>query len=300
MILSYLEINLSYQEIKDILHLNQNSLKDYVSECYKGHVKQFNYLSDSLSYKDLLQLTLDWVQFSNRLKKSLFNALSYPIILYSLMYGLMMFFVLFLFPSLNSIISLFDLDLTLIHILQLILRIIFILFSLLNVIILFILLILRNVEQQRLLIIHTSKINLFQLIRDIYSYEFAQFLNLLISRGFSTKQALEIIKNGSVSRTLPWLATLTIYNLEKGVRFEESINLPFFDQQFVLLTKLGSQSNQFLELITSYISTKNIAIQSSIKAHGTILKTITYVVLALLIICMYQILLAPMSLMSTL
>lgn len=116
----------------------------------------------------------------------------------------------------------------------------------------------------------------------------------------STKQALLLIKNASTSPTLMWLSTLVTYELEEGKPFEESIQLDIFDSQFISLLQLGSKTNQLLELLTTYLYSQRILILNQVSKAGNALKSFTYLFLGLLIIVMYQILLAPMSLMGTL
>lgn len=299
-VLSYLKSNVEFNDIKCFLAIKEETLKDYVFTLYQNHPEQFKQLTEIFSLQHCLQFSLNIIKFDKDLKQSLLKALTYPLILYSFTYGLMMFFIIILFPALNSILMLFDLDLTLIFILQTILRSLFVVLSLFNLGIIVTLLLLRENENKKLFYLLIKTKRHLSLFKNIYTFQFSYYINELYKQGMSTKQALLLIKNASTSPTLMWLSTLVTYELEEGKPFEESIQLDIFDSQFISLLQLGSKTNQLLELLTTYLYSQRILILNQVSKAGNALKSFTYLFLGLLIIVMYQILLAPMSLMGTL
>lgn len=299
-VLSYLKSNIEFNDIKSFLAIKEETLKDYVFTLYQNHPEQFKQLTEIFSLQHCLQFSLNIIKFDKDLKQSLLKALTYPLILYSFMYGLMMFFIIILFPALNSILMLFDLDLTLIFILQTILRSLFVILSLFNLGIIVTLLLLRKNENKKLFYLLIKTKRHLSLFKNIYTFQFSYYINELYKQGMSTKQALLLIKNASTSPTLMWLSTLVTYELEEGKPFEESIQLDIFDSQFISLLQLGSKTNQVLELLTTYLYSQRILILNQVSKAGNALKSFTYLFLGLLITVMYQILLAPMSLMGTL
>lgn len=299
-VLSYLKSNVEFNDIKCFLAIKEETLKDYVFTLYQNHPEQFKQLTEIFSLQHCLQFSLNIIKFDKDLKQSLLKALTYPLILYSFTYGLMMFFIIILFPALNSILMLFDLDLTLIFILQTILRSLFVVLSLFNLGIIVTLLLLRKNENKKLFYLLIKTKRHLSLFKNIYTFQFSYYINELYKQGMSTKQALLLIKNASTSPTLMWLSTLVTYELEEGKPFEESIQLDIFDSQFISLLQLGSKTNQLLELLTTYLYSQRILILNQVSKAGNALKSFTYLFLGLLIIVMYQILLAPMSLMGTL
>lgn len=299
-VLSYLKSNVEFNDIKCFLAIKEETLKDYVFTLYQNHPEQFKQLTEIFSLQHCLQFSLNIIKFDKDLKQSLLKALTYPLILYSFTYGLMIFFIIILFPALNSILMLFDLDLTLIFILQTILRSLFVVLSLFNLGIIVTLLLLRKNENKKLFYLLIKTKRHLSLFKNIYTFQFSYYINELYKQGMSTKQALLLIKNASTSPTLMWLSTLVTYELEEGKPFEESIQLDIFDSQFISLLQLGSKTNQLLELLTTYLYSQRILILNQVSKAGNALKSFTYLFLGLLIIVMYQILLAPMSLMGTL
>lgn len=299
-VLSYLKSNVEFNDIKCFLAIKEETLKDYVFTLYQNHPEQFKQLTEIFSLQHCLQFSLNIIKFDKDLKQSLLKALTYPLILYSFTYGLMMFFIIILFPALNSILMLFDLDLTLIFILQTILRSLFVVLRLFNLGIIVTLLLLRKNENKKLFYLLIKTKRHLSLFKNIYTFQFSYYINELYKQGMSTKQALLLIKNASTSPTLMWLSTLVTYELEEGKPFEESIQLDIFDSQFISLLQLGSKTNQLLELLTTYLYSQRILILNQVSKAGNALKSFTYLFLGLLIIVMYQILLAPMSLMGTL
>lgn len=297
-ILSYLEVDLNFDDIKKFLHLESNSLQFYVSSLYLDYPQEFDQLKKYLSFQHLLKLRLETHQFNHVIKSLLFKSISYPILLYILMYLLMAFFILVLIPSLLTIIELMDVKPLMISILHLFLRIIFVLLSVINLFILLFLFLLRKRSNMKLFFILLSKNRWFQTIKEIITFQFVQYYSLFLDKGFSTQLALVLMREGSFSYLVSWLSTLLTYELEDGSPLAIAVNEEYFDSKFIQLLKLGNVSNQTQHLLHKYLENSFKLIEIKLKLLGSRLKLFTYILLALLILIMYQILLAPMSLMQ--
>lgn len=296
-LLAYLKAGLDFSDTQALLDIKEPTLEHYVANLYQNQL-QYKILSEYLSLQDLLKYTLESRSFNKDLRQRILKILTYPLILYSLMYGLMLFFIVFLFPSMISIVELFDLQTTLLNIFYFILRVIFLILTSFNLLIMMIAVLLWKRQHQKIFINIIKEVRWFSIIKDIYTHQFAYSFHLFLSKGFPTKLALELIKESETSYLNAWLATIISYQLQEGKTFIESINHPLLEKQFILVSQLGTQSNQSIDYLTMYLSTSKKVIESKLKQIGTILKLLTYTFLAFLIIVMYQILLAPMSLLG--
>lgn len=296
-LLAYLKAGLDFTDAQKLLDIKEKTLDEYVRNLY-DNPSQFNVLNEYLSLQDLLKFTFETKSFNKDLFKQILKILTYPMILYTLMYSLMLFFILFLFPSMLNIVELFDLQTTLLNLFYFILRIIFIFLTIMNLLIVIGILLILKRQHQKIFINYVKEYRFLTIIRDIYTHQFAYNFHLFLSKGFSTKLTLELIKESETSYLNAWLATLISYQLQEGKTFIDSINHPLLEKQFILVSQLGTQSNQSIDYLKMYLMTSRKIIESKLKQSGTILKLITYTLLAFLIIVMYQILLAPMSLLG--
>lgn len=296
--LAFLESGLDYEICKEILDLKPQSLDDYVSQLFENNHNELVVMKQHFSNIHILDFMLSIQKFKTTLKSLILKALTYPIILYSLMYSLMLFFILFLLPQMFNIIELFDLQQNLLTILNITLKCVFTLISLINLVLIVLLVLLINKQRLKMFLNLNQNSKMLIFLKEIYTYQFSHFFHLLINKGFSTKLALQIMREGSTSYITSWIATLISYQLETGDAFEVSINNPLLDKQFILLCQLGSKNNQLIELLETYHMTIQKRIHDRINQIGSIIKSITYVLLGFLIIMMYQILLAPMSLLG--
>lgn len=295
LLLAYLKSGLDYEVIKDIIDSPYEDLKSYTQQVYPQDKVEI--LSEFFSYQDLLNFTYESKVFNKDLKRQIIKILAYPLLLYFLMYALMLFFMLILLPAMFNIIELFEIDLSSIQLLSKLLKATFIGLSIFNVILIFVLITHLNHERLRLSLIRYSNL---QLPKAIYTYQFAHFFYLLVKHGFSTKQALEIMRRGSDNRLIGWLATLIMYKLEAGKPFSKSIDLDVLDNRFISICQLGIINNQLPSLLETYLNTNHLVISNRLKQIGSMIKLFTYSLLAILILFMYQILLAPLSLMGNL
>ena len=108
------------------------------------------------------------------------------------------------------------------------------------------------------------------------------------------------MKKGSTSYLVSWLSLLITYRLEDGNDFVTSFSDNFLDSHFNQIITLASKNNQLSALLDSYLTSNQQIILMIITKISSFVKMVIYIVLALLIIFLYQILLTPMSLMGTL
>lgn len=298
--LNYLQTNLHFSQVSKLLLLDYYSISDYLKTFYSNNQKQYDSLTSVFSYQQTLQYTIEQWEFETLLSQQLRSQFTYPLILYVIMYFLLGFFAIFLIPTLLSMILLFDLEITSIQIGQTLLKLIFYVFTFLNILVISMIVRYSNKEKLKIFISTNHQRTYFILFKKIITHKFASLYSILVKYGLSTKQSLEIMKNGSSSYLVSWIALLVTYRLEEGSDFVTSFNDNFLDSHFNQILSLASKNNQLISLLDSYLASNQQIITMYITKVSRIVKMIIYLVLGFLIIFLYQILLTPMSLMGTL
>lgn len=298
--LNYLQTNLHFSQVSKLLFLDYYSISDYLKTFYSNNQKQYDSLTSVFSYQQTLQYTIEQWEFEASLNQQLRSQFTYPLILYVIMYFLLGFFTIFLIPTLLSMILLFDLEITSIQIGQTLLKFIFYVFTFLNILVVSMFVRYSNKEKLKIFISTNHQRTYFILFKKIITQKFASLYSILVKYGLSTKQSLEIMKNGSSSYLVSWIALLVTYRLEEGSDFVTSFNDNFLDSHFNQILSLASKNNQLISLLDSYLASNQQIITMYITKVSRIVKMIIYLVLGFLIIYLYQILLTPMSLMGTL
>lgn len=298
--LNYLQTNLHFSQVNKLLLLDYYSISDYLKTFYSNNQKQYDSLTSVFSYQQTLQYTIEQWEFETLLSQQLRSQFTYPLILYVIMYFLLGFFAIFLIPTLLSMILLFDLEITSIQIGQTLLKLIFYVFTFLNILVISMIVRYSNKEKLKIFISTNHQRTYFILFKKIITHKFASLYSILVKYGLSTKQSLEIMKNGSSSYLVSWIALLVTYRLEEGSDFVTSFNDNFLDSHFNQILSLASKNNQLISLLDSYLASNQQIITMYITKVSRIVKMIIYLVLGFLIIFLYQILLTPMSLMGTL
>lgn len=300
LVLNYLQTNLDFDQIKNLLLLEHSSLSDYLQSFYNHNENQYHSLTSIFSYQQTLQYTIEHWEFETSLNQQLKAQFTYPSILYIIMYLLLGFFTLFLIPTLLSMILLFDLDTSIIRFSNYLLKLIFFIFTIFNFLSIVFIIRFSNKENLKVFITKNHNKKYFILFKKIITQKFAKLYSILVSYGLSTKQSLEIMKKGSTSYLVSWLSLLITYRLEDGNDFVTSFSDNFLDSHFNQIITLASKNNQLSALLDSYLTSNQQIILMIITKISSFVKMVIYIVLALLIIFLYQILLTPMSLMGTL
>lgn len=298
LVLHYLEANCPYELIKELLSLKSNALEDYVTDVSKQMNIDVTYLSHHFTQKQCLKYLIDSVTFKQSFISSIIKELRYPWILLTLAYGLMVVFLFVLFPALNRLMSLFDLQTTLVVITQSLVWILFIVLSIIIFIVLIGIVWLLNTQNQKIVISKWGNTKLLSIIKLVLSYQFAFFYSLLLSFGYSTKQTLEILRYSHISYFITWFSTEMIYALEEGQTFTQSFNETLIDKELILFIQLGSHTQQSTNTISKYLEITYHKIFNYIKKAGVVTKGLSYLLIALLVILLYQILLAPMTMLN--
>ncbi len=131
-----------------------------------------------------------------------------------------------------------------------------------------------------------------------HSYEFAILFLYLYRAGKSIGEIMEILSLQRDSITIYEISKIAVNQLEKGVAFLDS--LYYLDpllKQAMYRSTLNSEVEREIE---RYIQVVTILVQDRIKKTGNIVLGISYLMIILLLLSLYQILMIPLSIIQRL
>lgn len=300
LILAYLENNLDFKLVKEHFKLPHDTLEDYCLYVYKNHEQSYTKLRSSLSPLMALKYYFEYYSFKSNLLSNFISKMSYPLLLMIGVYILLTFFITQVIPSLIDIMSSFSTTMTTFNLLYQFLWVIWCVITVLLLSCFIIALILINQQRQKLVVIMFNQKRWFTFFKKIYTHMYAYMFLLLVKLGISTQHTLLMMKESTVSYFVRWLAQLTTVQLEQGQTLVQSFENNLLDEHFVTLISLALNHHDFVHYLQTYLNLNQQHLDQSLSRSSRILKTITYLFLALLMIVFYKILLLPMQIVSTL
>lgn len=240
------------------------------------------------------------LEFNSKMRKKVFNLLSYPILLIIILTSLFFAFRTYFLPNITEIInsrttnessSSLSLSLFFLHLPD-------ILFSLCALIICIALLIViyirRQGVQMRLnLLLKIPLINYFFKLQ--LTNQLSKTIGDLLVGGFSLQQAFNILQNQQLNKTLAYVSV----ELERQVIYGESFSsavssLSWFAPKFEEFIKHGEKSGYLGRELLIYCEMLDEKLQSIIKRLVSIVQPVFFVIIALCIIAAYLSILLPM------
>lgn len=300
LVLAYRQLNINYDTIRTELSLKPDSLQDYTRLIYTNNLSAFDQLRQYLSYEQLLEIDVAFKSFNRKLKQDIFKQLWYPSLLLVVLFMVLSLFLFRLYPSLHSLLVEMDLTTTSVSFIYGFLLVVFIGMSLFFLVFLVSLLLLLNQQNQKIFILLFKNSRLLLLGKKIYTHFFAYLFHLYLAYGASTRQILTLMKTAQFSNIVRWLAILTIYELDEGQSIDEAFNPALFDPSFIRFIHIATLANTLKEHLERYLDLNERIIKVMIKRLSTVLQSVVYVLIGLLMILLYQLLFTPMQLLNSL
>ena len=221
---------------------------------------------------------------------------SYPFLLFIMSFVLISFFLSTIFPQMQQSIDAEVNSYALILLNGLL--VIFLLFFILCVTILLISLFLYYQKDARnLFIMHFHhRLPFFQ---SIISYLFAAYLSSLMQAGLSTLDALSLLERLEAKNVIYPCITEMKHLLEKGFSYEEIIQTStYFSDRFRHFFAIGQRSSTLMDTLMVFMDIQQKCWQKQLKKGGILLQLSVYVMIAVLVFCMYQMLLMPLDMLN--
>ena len=273
----------------------ENMIKDHLPRQLKTYVIS---LLSTLSLAAALSLSLKFEQRSSQGKKELINSLAYPLILLFITMTSLYLFDLYGIDSIFSLIRSFEADIELFGSLRMVFRIMINVFYYLILLLFVVALFFFRPANVIMLYIFVSKYLPNSLLNIHYSQEFMALFLICSQAGYKTKQSLEILKAMTSKPVISFLAFHLDESLLEGESLKDATKKNYYDSSLSRFIKIANYTNEFSEVIGSYVELSRDKIKRRIKRYTSTLQMMTYVFIGLIIIFIYQILFMPMQAIS--
>nr|WP_053368933.1 competence type IV pilus assembly protein ComGB [Bacillus sp. FJAT-27245] len=133
------------------------------------------------------------------------------------------------------------------------------------------------------------------LLRTLHTHYFSIQLCYLLSGGLSVFEALSFFVENKKQKFYSEAAALIKEQLAGGERLESILgSLPFFEREFPLVVRHGQENGRLAEELRFYSKHCLIKLEGKIEKLTRIIQPAMFLVIALLVICMYMAILLPM------
>ena len=273
----------------------ENVIRDYLPRQLKTYVIS---LLSTLSLAASLSLSLKFEKRAQEGKKELLNSLAYPLILLFITMTSLYLFDLYGIDSIFSLISSFEADIELFDTLRVVFRITINIFYYLVLLMFVLALLFFKPANVIMLYIFVSRYLPNSLLNIHYSQEFMALFLICLEAGYKTRQSLEILKAMTSKPVISFLAFHLDESLMEGESLKEATKKNYYDSSLSRFIKIANYSNEFCEVIGSYVELSRERIKRRMKRYTNTIQMMTYVFIGLIIIFIYQILFMPMQAIS--
>lgn len=275
-------------------------LKDFIHDCMPK--KYSDILHGFISYTTLqksLHLTMNLIHTSDNRLKKIKQKLLYPTVLVSLTTIGLLFFHSICIPVLQNLVLTFNASSNTFTAIQIWIS------SFLIVISLFIILTFTFAIYIRK-DIHKINTYLFlvknfpqSLFIKYYSEEFMRYFIECTKSGISTKNTMHILKQLPNKPIIYFLATEIEMSLLQGNAFLDSIKDTHLDPDLMRFMQIAIYSNEKENILTGYLTYSNAYVDKKLNTLTTSLQIISYIIIGFFMVMIYEVLMVPLSLLST-
>ena len=249
-----------------------------------------------MSFLEALSLSLTFYNEEKENQNLLLNSLTYPIILLFITIISLYLFDLYGIDTIFSLVSSFALDMSFIKSLRIIfsivIKIVFYVFF--TICLLFIYY--RQPSRIIILYIRLSKYFPDSLFNIYYCGQFMKLLLICLKKGYKSKQAIEILKRMKSKPIISFLAFHLDDSLIQGNTLKDSVkNNNYYDSSLSSYIKIANYTNDFFNLIDTYISLSKEKINKRLKRWTLTLQLSTYIFIGVIVLFIYQVLFLPMQ-----
>ena len=273
----------------------ENAIRDYLPKQLKTYVIS---LLSTLSFSMSLSLSLKFEQKAQEGKRELVNSLAYPLILLFITMTSLYLFDLYGIDSIFTLISSFEAETGLFDSVRIAFRIMINIFYYLVLIIFILSLFFFKPSNLIMLYIFVSRYLPNSLLNIHYSQEFMALFLICSEAGYKTRQALEILKAMKSKPVISFLAFHLDESLMEGESLKDATRKNYYDSSLSRFIKIANYTNDFSEVISSYVELSREKIRRRMKRYTNTLQMTTYVFIGVIIIFIYQILFMPMQAIS--
>lgn len=256
-------------------------------------------LLSTLSFNLSLDLSLRFYEKNKNSSDSLLTKIAYPCILLFITITALYLFDLYGLDSIFNLVSSFNEDMKLYSDIRLVFRYSITVIYYLMLVAIFLTIYFLKPTKMAYLYLFLSKHFPNSLLCTYYSEQFVSLLLICISRGYGSKQSIELLKSMKNKPVISLMAFHLEDSLLQGNSLNEAVKQKYFDNSLSRFIKISSFSNEYELILKSYVELSNQKIIRKMKQYSNTIQISTYIIIGTIIVFIYQILFMPMQAIST-
>ena len=254
-----------------------------------------NSLIGSMPFNDGLNLALAFIDKNKENTKTFLSSFLYPFILLFLSLSALYIFDAYGLDTILNMLNSFVGDVEGIKIFRIVLRVVVYIFYFLLLLILLGILYFFNNRNITLFYILVCKYLPNTIVQKYFCVEFISLLSICINNGYKSKESLNILKNLHNKPIVSFLAFHLDEKLLEGVSLKDASKQNYYDYSLSKFINIGTHSLSFLAILNDYINLNTNLIKAKMKKLALSIQFVTYVLIGIVIVFVYQILFLPMN-----
>lgn len=246
-----------------------------------------------------LALTLDIVNEAKDVHKMYVNNLTYPIITFMITIVGVYLFNLTVFKSMISMMNSFNVNLNYLVIVQIFVNTLSNVFLIVITILLILLLWFKRPKKQVIAYKFINKYLKINVLNSFVSADFCRILKQCHKQGLSTKESMEIIASIKHKPILAYIASYINEQLLQGETIEKALCNQYLDNSLYRFLIVAISTSSLDKMIDSYLMINELKVKDQCKKFSTFFKIFSYLIIAIILIFVYQLLLSPINIIAS-
>lgn len=287
-----------FAELKNNLSQGESVQESMEQILDKKIVHTFRFFTQFLSIEKSLKCSLSLISLETSVKNEMIKKCIYPVLMLILAIGLSLVFNYVLFPVMMDLLESFNTEteyLVWIGSLLKMSAIILILFGFL-----FAAAAVFCLQKSRIASVYQFICDHFKspFLRKVFSYYFTRYFLELLSVGCSTQQSIQMMKNAKDQPIISLYSYRINELLLMGKSIKDAFSLNGFDPALAQFAAIGMMSSKMEEMLKNYCVSVKKECEKKIKKITLAIQCMTYGMIGIILIFIYQLLLSPMNIIT--
>lgn len=290
----------AFDEIMHRLNNGESLHTFFYLYCPKSYVVLFEGMSQCMPFLDSLLTCIEMHQAIEKSQKQIIDGMLYPTLLFLGMAVGMYLFNALILPNMITLLMGFQLETN--HLLWMHKAIQWIAKLLLWGIVLLFLIVMTALEKKHIVNTYCFVAKRFpdSILVHSVSAMFARFFLECLKRNVSTQNTLHILSQVKQQPCVSYIAKEIDGHLMQGETLIEAIQKTHIEKALLRFLKIAVFSSSSEEMLKGYLQMVEIRKQQAIKRYSTYIQLISYSLIAIVLIFVYQILMMPMTMLQNL
>ncbi len=272
------------------------TIEEVIVEYLPNNISSYlNSLLKNMTFNDSLNLALAFIDKNKENTKTFTSSFLYPFVLLFVSLSALYIFDSYGLDTILNMLKTFTGDIGTIKIFRIILRVLVYIFYFLLLITLGLILYFFNNRNITLFYILICKYLPNSIVQKYFCVEFISLLNICINNGYKSKESLNILKNLHNKPIVSFLAFHLDEKLLQGDSLKQASKQDYYDYSLSKFINIASYSISFSKILNDYINLNTNLIKTKMKKLALSIQLVTYVMIGVVIIFVYQILFLPMN-----